>query len=48
MLNDNYYHRRGIKVRDCVKVCLDLGLNPAFWNHLNLAFEILKTKYALR
>jgi len=47
-MNDNYYHKRGIRVRDCVRVCRELGLNPANWSHLSAAFEILKTKYALR
>lgn len=48
MIQDNYYHRRGIKIRDCVRVCKDLGLNPACWSHLSAAFEILKTKHALQ
>lgn len=48
-MNDtNFYHKRGIKIRDCVKVCNDLGLNPACWSHLSTAFEILKAKYALQ
>jgi len=46
-MENNFYHKRGIKPKDCVKVCSDLGLNPAYWNHLKAAFEILKVKYAL-
>lgn len=48
MIQDNYYHKRGITIRACKRVCNELGLNPANWSHLSAAFEILKTKYALR
>lgn len=47
-MGNDYYHSRGITPTACKKVCWQLGLNPAYWNHLSAAFEILKTKYALR
>lgn len=44
---NNYYHRKGITTAACKTVCHDLGLNPCFWPHLSVAFEILKAKYAI-
>lgn len=45
MKHENYFHRRGIKVRDVVRICREeLGLNPACWNHLSAAFEIAKMR----
>lgn len=48
MIQDNYYHRRGITIKACKRVCKQLGLNPCVWSHLSTAFEILKTKHALK
>lgn len=49
MLNDNnYWSKRGIKVATVVAICDELGLNPAFWNHLNAAYEIAKTRIIYR
>ncbi len=42
--SNNYWEKRGATPKAVVKLCKELGLNPASGNHLLSAFEILKGK----